>query len=254
MNRLVRAELLKIRTTRMAWGLLALTLGYTAMQLAVLIAFAGTQGLPPLTDPRTAHLLYALPASSILFVMIMGIVGITGEYRYQTITSAFLATPRRGRVVTAKLVAYALTGLVFGMVATALSMAVATVALTINNVPVSLTEGELPRILGGVVLAYALYALAGVGLGSLLKNQIAAIVTAIGWVLVADTVLNIALPDLGKWLPGGAVNALTRSAGELTGGPRIETLPPWGGALLLLGYGLVFAAIAAMTTTRRDIT
>jgi ABC-2 type transport system permease protein len=254
MGRAFRAELLKIRTTRMAAGLLALTLGYTAVQLAALIAFAGEQGIPPLTDPRTVDLLYALPAGSVIFAMILGITGISGEYRYLTISSTLLAEPRRGRVVAAKLAAYTLAGLGYGLAAAAMAATVTTIALAADGTAGPVAGDRLLSIAAGVVVAYALYGLAGVGVGALLRNQVAAIVTAIGWVLVADTVINLALPGLGAWLPGGAVNALTGAAGDIGGGPRAETLPPWGGALLLFGYGLAFAVAAAVTSSRRDIT
>jgi ABC-2 type transport system permease protein len=257
-SQLIRAELLKIRTTRMAWGMLALTVGFVLLQVVAVVALAGGDGdgdgLPPLTDPDTVRIAYGSAAAGILFMMILGVVGITGEYRHETITQAFLTTPRRQRLVAAKLAAYALVGAIGGVVAVLLTLAVAVPGLALRDAPTSLFDHGVPGILAGSVLASGLYALVGLGLGSLLRNQVAAIVVAVAWVQLVEGIVLTALPEVGKWLPGGAVQALVRADVDF-GTPSVDDLlPGWAAVLLLLGYGLAFAAIAALTTTRRDIT
>lgn len=252
MNRLIRAELLKIRTTKMVWGMLALSVGFVLLQVIVLLAFAGTDDeMPPLTDPETVRLTYGSATAGLLFMMILGVVGITGEYRHATITQAFLTTPRRERLIAAKLAAYALAGAIVGVIAVLLTLAIAVPGLALRDAPVSLFDNGVPAILGGAVLASGLYALVGLGLGSLLRNQVAAIVVAVAWIQVVEAILLAALPEVGTWLPGGAVRSIV--FGDGTSGAE-ELLPAWAGVLLLLAYGLAFAAIAARTTTRRDIT
>ncbi len=126
---LVRAELLKIRTTRMWWGLLIGAVVFAALAASISAAVAGSAqaGAPgqnpamtfQLDDPAMLRSIYSQGFSgAYLFAMILGIVGMTGEYRHQTITPTFLATPRRGRVVLAKIVTYAGMGLFYGLVAT----------------------------------------------------------------------------------------------------------------------------------------
>lgn len=259
MIRLVQAELLKIRSTRMWIGMLALSLGFTLLGLVFYIALAGVeldgqQTLPPVTDPETVRGFYANASSGVLFMMILGIIGITGEYRFQTITHAFLVTPRRGRMLAAKLVSYFLFGLAFGLATVLFTVAVALPALAIKGGSTSLLDNDIPIILSGTVLAFGLYALVGLGLGALIRNQIAAIIVAVAWVQLVEAIVTFALPSVGQWLPAGAVRALTRTTAGFGGGDGLPTLPAWGGVLLLLGYGLAFAAIATFTTVRRDIT
>jgi ABC-2 type transport system permease protein len=256
MSQLVRAEILKIRTTKMVWGMLALTVGFVLLQVVVLVALSGgdDDGLPPLTDPDGVRFTYGSATAGLLFMMILGVVGITGEYRHETITQAFLTTPRRERLIAAKLAAYALVGAIGGVIAVLLTVAVAMPGIALNDGPASPLDHGVPGILGGTVLASGLYALVGLGLGSLLRNQIVGIVVAVAWVQLIEGIVVVALPEVGKWLPGGAVQALVRADVDF-GTPSVDDLlPGWAAVLLLLGYGLAFAAIAALTTTRRDIT
>ncbi|WP_018658186.1 ABC transporter permease [Actinomadura flavalba] len=258
---LVRAELLKIRSTRMWMGMLALTVGYTLFNLVFYLALAGVElngeaaALPPVTDENTLQMIYAVGTGSVLFMMILGIMGITSEYRFQTITQTFLVTPRRGRVLAAKLLSYLVVGLVFGVVTVVLTVAVAQAGLAIRGGPATLLDHEIPMILLGTVAAFGLYALVGLGLGALVRNQIAAIIVAIIWVLLVEQLVTVIVPVVGQWLPMGAVRSLTSMDGPMFSGTgSLDTLPPWGGFLLLLFYGVLFAAIAAFTTTRRDVT
>ncbi|MFI0367488.1 ABC transporter permease [Actinomadura sp. 1N219] len=259
MINLVRAELLKIRSTRMWLGMLALSLGFSLMGLALYVALAGVEmngetGIPPVTDPATVRAFYASASGGVLFMMILGIMGITGEYRHQTISGTFLVTPVRGRVLAAKLISYFLFGAGFGLATVLVTVAVALPALAIKGGSTSLLDHDVPLILGGTVLAMALYALVGLGLGALIRNQIAAIIVAVAWVQLVEGIVTLALPQVGQWLPAGAVRAVTFTTSVFGGPGELDTLPAWGGVLLLLGYGLAFAAIATVTTVRRDIT
>ncbi|TDB73076.1 ABC transporter permease, partial [Actinomadura sp. KC216] len=240
MINLVRAELLKIRSTRMWIGMLALSLGFSLMGLAVYVALAGVEmdgdmAIAPVTDPSTVRAFYASASGGVLFMMILGIMGITTEYRHQTISGTFLVTPVRGRVLAAKLISYFLFGAGFGLATVLVTVAVALPALAIKGGSTSLLDHDVPLILGGTVLAMALYALVGLGLGALIRNQIAAIIVAVGWVQLVEGIVTVALPEVGQWLPAGAVRAITLTTSAFGGSGGLDTLPAWGGALLLVG-------------------
>ncbi len=103
----------------------------------------------------------------------------------------------------------------------------------------------------------ALYAILGVSVGSLITNQVAAILSALVWVLLIEALAGLAFPSAARWLPGGALNAAMDVAlrSDLTGGlTQADPLPAWAGMVVLLAYAAVFAAIASRTTLRRDIT
>jgi ABC-2 type transport system permease protein len=250
MIRLVRAELQKVFTTRMVWGMLALSLGFTAIGLIALSILSGGQGAPALTEPDGVRNLFSQAGSGLVFAFVIGTLLITGEYRFQTITHTFLVTPRRQRVVGAKLVACAIVGTFFGLAGILLAFAVGVPAMLIKGASLSLIGAEVARVCAGTVAAMALYTILGLALGSLLRNQVAAIVVGVGWVYVLENLLVALLPSVGRWLPGGAAQAVYGVASPLGG----DYLPAWAGAALLIGYAALFATVASVTTIRRDIT
>jgi ABC-type transport system involved in multi-copper enzyme maturation permease subunit len=249
MTALVRSELLKLRSVRMTWGLVAAALVFVALSVVALALASGQRGAPSLSLESTVRSVYASAGSASVVVLVLGIVGMTGEYRHQTITPTFLATPRRGRLLTAKILAHALVGLALAVVCVVLAFLLAAALLT-TRTHASISGGTLARVAGGVLLGYAIYAALGVSLGALVRNQVAAIVGALVWVLLVEALLVAFLPAVGRWLPGGALNGVL-GAQSLNGG---KYLPEWAAALVLLGYGVLFALVAARTTLRRDVT
>ena len=247
MTRLVRAELAKLRTTRTTPMLLAAMVAYAIITVIFNVTVAGTQGNPPL-DAASLRQLVAAPSRVVAGAMLLvGILAMAGEFRHQTITQTFLVTPDRGRVVAAKLAAGALVGLVFAVASTVATLAVGLAWLAAKGVPIQLT-GAVGQKLAGLLAAAALSGLLGVAVAALVRNQVAAVVGALLWMLVIEGVLPVVLraPTLSKWLPGGATAALTDPGGRY--------LSIWAGGLLLAGYGLVLAAIGSRLTLRHDIT
>jgi ABC-2 type transport system permease protein len=246
---LVRAELLKIRSTRLyIWLALGLC-GLVILGVAGSAYAAGQQGTPPLETPEGLRSLFQAAGSGTPFALVLGIIGMSGEWRHRTATSTFLAEPRRGRVVAAKLIAFALVGVIYAVVAISVTIVAALVALSIKNVDASVTEHGVPGVLLGAGLATAIYGIVGVGYGALVPNQVAALVTALVWSSVVDSLLVELLPAIGKWTPGGAAQSL--SSYEVDGQ---ELLPIWGGALLLTVYGVAFALAGTRLAVSRDIT
>jgi hypothetical protein len=123
--------------------------------------------------------------------------------------------------------------------------------LSAKGIDVSPTGHGIPAVLIAAVAALAVYSVLGVGVGALVRNQIAAVVGTLIYLFVLEAILTVVpvVRDYYKYLPGGAFNALIRS-----GASQLQLLAPWQGGLLLLGYGLVLAGLGATLTVRRDIT
>lgn len=254
MTAVVRAELLKLTTTRLWWIMLIVMLVYSALPIGFTIAFAGQQGVPARGTPAFQESLWGMGQGGALFAAVLGVVMMTAEYRYQTITTTFLVTPKRARVVAAKLAATLVVGLLLGLAVLALT-GLAVVATVLAAGADLVFTGTTARIVAGVLVALALYTLFGLGVGALIRNQVAAILAVVAWVYIVDSIVNAipALHPVAKWTPGGAASALTNT-GSTLGVDTSYLLPAWAGALVLLCYALLFSAVASLTTLRRDIT
>ena len=251
MTAALRAEVRKLTTTQVLFWLVALAVLLSLALSSLISAFTErTEGGQPLE-----LVLNAILGFPFLLAAILGVIGITGEYRHLTITPTFLSVPRRGVVVGAKLVTYLVTGLLLGLLCLAAAAALATPWLNARGFEIDLGASSTIRILVGGVIASGIYGIFGVGLGALLRNQVAAVVGLVIYLFVAEPILS-AIPKVRAaypYLPGGAASSITQ-----TTDPNVQTtgftlLEPWQGGLLLLAYGLVFAILGSFLTVRRDV-
>ncbi len=253
MIRLIQGEFGKLFSTKLWLWLLLGALGLTALGVSLTVGLDGQEGNPnpPVATAVGQRNLFSAAAAAGIFGLILGIIGVTSEFRHQTVTPTFLATPHRGRVVIAKLLAYAIIGVGYGIATIVLAIAIALPWLSAKNVDISLGSNGIPGTLAGVAAGVAVYALLGVGLGALLRNQIAAVVGALVYLFVVEGLVgNLpGIRDYYKWFPGGANAALTGATQ-----PNITLLEQYQGGLLLVAYGLVFAILGTRLAVRRDVT
>jgi len=255
MIHLVRAEWTKLFTTRVWIGLLAGGCLMAGAFAALFTGFAGQTGqngeaLPPVGTEAYEHAAFGVAANATVLMLILGIIGMTQEYRHRTATPTFLTTPRRGRVIIAKLLAYALAAVPFALVIMAVDVLVVTVYAGARGAAPSLSGDNL-SVLAGVFAALVIYAVMGVGVGALLRNQVGAIVGALVYLFVVEQLVIRSIPAIApafKWLPGGALEAMTATLNDT------DLLQPWQGGLLLLGYGLLAALAGTLFAVRRDVT
>ena len=258
---LVRSEFKKISSTRLWWGLLIGAVLFTGVNALANAAFAGVDPgagqptTPGLDTPEAIRSVYAMSAFSgtYIFALILGITGMTGEYRYQTITPTFLVSPRRSRVVVAKMLAHMVMGVVYGLVALVAALAVGSIVISVRGFDLGYGADRLWPTMGLAVLAVAIWTLVGIGIGTLIRNQIAAILIAIFITFLIEPILTFALSaaDLDwvvKWLPTNVSAALMAPGDTL-----LDYLDWWAGGLMLVVYGLVLAALGLILSTRRDV-
>jgi ABC-2 type transport system permease protein len=248
MTRLISSELLKLRSTRTAIALIASVVG-----LVVLIGLIATITADFEQDEvRTVDLL-GIAGFAQVFALILGILAVTTEFRHGTITPTLVVAPDRVRVVLAKLVAHVLAGLILGVLAVGLTTAIVLITLSSRDIDTGLTSQEITEVVIGLVLATALWAALGVGLGALVRNQVGAIVGALGWVLLVENLLTI-IPTVGDWVQkyglNGVTNALSNIESEVTG----DVLSQAAGGALLVAYAATFVIAGMLAMRRRDVT
>lgn len=278
---LVRAEFMKARTTSTWWLFLAAFAAFTVLALTSngfshhyqLYPQQDTpdraQALAQAAQARTPGGATAIAASmmtsgqflGVLFVMVLGTLLMTSEFAHQTATSAFLAVPRRGPVVLAKLAAASCLGGLFWLAATVINGAVTPVYLQTQHVTASLAGWTVVRSVLLELLAFVLWAVLGLGLGALIRGQTAAVVAALaaylGGLAAVELVFHLAY-DVYRhgWVLAGPVLApAVASNVMITPGPAFPHAPPqWAGLLVMTAYAAALPAIGIAVIRRRDVT
>jgi len=250
MIRLVRAELFKLRTTRMYLGLLLAATGLVVLVTSLQFALGDDSSLTiegAATVVETeADLRSVLDVSGVaaLFTLILGATALTGEHRHRTIATTFLLTPARSRVVAAKVVGYTIAGGAFGVVVEAAALVVAVGWLAASGGPIPFGT----TVLAGLALTPVATGLAagfGVGIGAVIPNQLAAALAAFGWVMLAEQLLGGVVPEVALWLPfRGAGSAITGQNPDMGAA---------AGAALFLVYIIIIVGAGIQVTRRRDI-
>ena len=246
MTPLLRAELLKLRTTRTFAALAAVAVA-TSVLVAALVAI--------LTEPTEDSVLVDVFASdtSSFFILILGVIGISGEWRHRTITSSLLAAPDRHRFLGAKAIAFATTGFVLSLLIAAAVAVTGFVILSVRDLPLP-EVGELAGQIGRNAWLAAMLGAFGVAIGALVRNQIVAVVTLLATAFVVEPLLVALVPSVGRFGPLGALSAA--AAGIPAEDAGLEDTPLFGtgpAVLLLLAWIAVAFAGAATLLQRRDL-
>jgi hypothetical protein len=245
MTDLLAAEWLKLRTTRLLYGTIPLALVLSGAAVAGEILTGHGTGPGGLETGEGIRRLFAVSGTGAIVVLVVGIIIAAGEYRHGTAADTFLTTPRRHRVVTAKLAVSALVGLLAGVLVAMVSLGIAAALYPVKEATFPLGDREVWLTLAGVPVYTSLFALLGVGVGALARNQTLAVASALAWFAVVEhTLVNLA-PDIGKWLPAAAGQAIVRT-------PIDGLLSPLAGAVLLAAYGVAISTLGVRTATGRD--
>jgi hypothetical protein len=250
--RLLRAEWRKVTTTRLGWGMLLGAMALASLGVVAQIASNGVRGnvALPLTAAATQKSIAASASSAYLFSVVVGIILITTEFRHFTSRPTFLIEPRRGLVIVAKLVVAAVVGVIYGVVCVALTAGIMAPWLGALGVTIRWVDNGVLLSMLSDVIVIAIFAVVGIGIGVLVRNQIAAVIGALVYLFVIEPLIDI-IPVIQKaypYLPGAAAGAITgASRGNLA---HLDALQ---GGLVLLGWGLLFAVAGWMLTIRRDI-
>ena len=270
-SRLVRSELRKVRTTNAWWwfalGLLAWTLGALAFNMFFAYqVFRDPEtfgpGIAGFTSPEfhAGNIYTSGQFLGLMFVMIIGILMVTNEFHHQTATATFLATPRRTTVIVNKLVAAVMIGVVFGVATTLIALAAGTVFFQTQDMGTLLDDWTVQRAIMLNLVAFGVWTVLGVAIGTLIINQLAATLTAAGLYLVGTQLVGLVFFLLAEWLdnetilewqvivPSIASQVMTVGGDDVPGAPSW-----WVGALVLLGYAVAAGVAGVLITRRRDI-
>jgi ABC-2 type transport system permease protein len=257
--RVVRSELFKLRTSPGPWVVAGAGLLFTALGIvAVFLVQRGVgRGHVEFIAPNSVYRLRRLigagfAVGGVWMAAIAGVLCVTGEYRYKIMTTSLLVEPRRWRLLAAKAVASLIWGIGIAIASLLLVGAMGIPLLTTQGGSVSALFDQAGAVLPGFFAAFALLALFGAGLGTLIKNQIAAVVTILAVTFIIEPVFDGLLPEVGRWLPFAASAAL--AGGLFPPGERAFLLTWWLAAIVLAAWGLVPIVAGYFVTFSKDVT
>jgi ABC-type transport system involved in multi-copper enzyme maturation permease subunit len=199
MDRTIRSEFRKVRTTRSALSLLA---GLIALSIAATWAAAAQASPAELATALTRpDALLAIVIALPVFVAVLGIRSYTDEVRHGSVVTTFLTTPDRRRVLAAKSFVAGTVSAAFG--ATAMLVGVGTVAVygAAHHAGLTIDVSMIATLFAKAVVLATAWGVIGVAIGVVIRQQVAAIVGLLVWMLIGEGLLSGAVPALTRWLP-----------------------------------------------------
>ena len=279
--RLIRAEIMKIRTTSTWWLFL---IGFTVFTALALTSngfshhyqlypqqdISGrAQALAQAAQARTPAGVAAIAASmmtsgqflGVLFAMFLGVLLMTNEFAHQTATATFLTVPRRALVIMAKLTAAACFGALFWLISTVINGITTPLYLHSQHVSTAMTGWIVVRSVLLNLIAFVIWAIFGLGLGTLIRSQVTAVVAGVAVYLGGFAAVELIFHGIyyfyrQGWVLGGPVIApAVASNVMITPGRAFPHAPPqWAGLGIMVGYALLLTAAGIALTRHRDVT
>jgi ABC-2 type transport system permease protein len=239
----LRAELLKVRSTRTTLGLFG---GMVALTVLIVLLTGLVSHADSLTSKHDQRGLFAPGGVAVIFSGLAGVLLVTSEYRYGTIRPTILFNPGRSQVLIAKIVAGALAGVLFGVLGEAIGWAIGYGILEGRGIAIVLGSSDVLLLTLGGLAGVALWGAIGTALGTIIRNQVGAVITLLAWGFVVDNLLFGLVPSVGRYMP-------TRASDALMGVKTQHLLSPAAGAVVLVAWAIVLALIGVGLARRRDI-
>ena len=244
MSALLEAELLKLRTTRTFVALVAAAVTLSLLVVVITLLLSDRLTSAEMRDTLTADF-------TSLFILLLGVIGMTGEWRHRTITSTVLAAPDRMRLLAAKLLAYAAAGALLSLAVT-LATAIVGAVLASTQGHESLEVSDMLDVLWRNVVVAALLGAFGVCIGAIVRNQVVAMIGLLFFAFIVEPLVLALAFDVGRFGPTVGAPAGVQDLPDFTDGE--ELLAPAAAALVMLAWiGVLFAAAAALLRGR-DLT
>ena len=190
MTRLVRVELLKLRPCGSPTACSPRPSPSPRSSRRSKRPGPGRAGRRPISTAAGLGRVTTVSGVAMILAAVLGVIVTSGEFRHTSATLTYLATPNRRRVLGAKAVAAALVGACFGLAAGIVSTAVGLIFVAADGDHVTLGAAALVGHIAGAGAGAALLAAVGVGIGSLIRAQLAGVIGVFVWCMVIESILG----------------------------------------------------------------
>jgi ABC-type transport system involved in multi-copper enzyme maturation permease subunit len=253
-GRVVRSELMKVRTLRSTYYTLAITIVAMA-GIGIIICWSTANdwlNMHPRRQLRFNPLDDSLAGFQLaqLAIGVFGVLITAGEYSTGMIRSTLASVPKRLPVLWAKVGVAATIAFLTMLPSVLIAFFVSQRLLAVRHIQTTWSTPDVPRTVIGVALYLTVVVVIGVGLGAILRNVAGAIATLVGVLLVLPVIAS-ALPTtwaerINKYLPSNAGQALLGMQSDST------QLAPWTGFAVFVGYAVLTVVVAAILLRRKD--
>jgi len=247
-SRVLRSEWVKLTTLRsMSFMLAAAVVAMVGLSVLVSLITVHDWATMSPADRATMQVSSRVLVGRLLAQLFVGVIGVTvisGEYTTGMIRATLAAVPRRPLVLAAKLLVPAAVVLVAMTIASFASFYAGN-AILAEHWDFHLSDPGVLRavIMNGVTLTAV--CLLGTALGFILRHTAAAIATLFAVLMVLPILAEFS-PEVAQYLPTFTILSLVT---PLTGSHMLTPLPAF---LLLCAYVAAAVAGAAVTLNRKD--
>jgi hypothetical protein len=236
----IRGELIKLRTTRTALGFA----GAAVLLVLATVLIGSLAGHPRTLPDKRGVINFGNTLSAVL--LLFGVVGAAAEYRHRTLAPALLIAPDRGKLTFARMLAYGVAALCIGILMLIVAFGLGIPLLAGQSGP-SLGGSDYLRAGAGGLIEAVLCAILGVGIGVLVRNQVAAVVGSLCWFFIVEPLIPLLSDDASRYTIGSA-------AGNLGGAMNDHPLAFVPALLVLAAWAAIFLAAGVLVDRRRDVT
>lgn len=250
MNRVLWAEVLRLRTTRSVVGLLALVVAYPAA-VATVVATLPASDRAEFDSDTMVSIVRGVGDAGMVVVALAGALLVAGAHQYRTVVPMLFVAPDRRQLALARIVAAAAAAALVGIVACIVAISGGLVVLSAEDVPVGLADVDLLLVVCTVVTVLGAFGALGAAVGVVVRNSVASAIGILVWFLVVEGAVPVVLrrPELRQWLPGGL------ASGMLDVGAETSALLSPVVAVPVLAIVLTLAVLTAVVVTERvDVT
>jgi ABC-2 type transport system permease protein len=247
----LRAEWIKFWSVRSTmWSTVGLFVVGAGLTAVVCASSAEWLASPDADEPAAAFVTWGLLFAQIAAVL-LGALAVTSEYATGMIRATLAATPRRGLVLTAKIVVLTGTLFVAGTVTAFAGYFAGNWFLANEGIGIALSDEGVLRSMFGSGLYMAGLGLLAAGVGLLVRHIAAALSIVLGLVFVVGNMVFL-LPGawgewLGKLMPGNAGSGISTPVSF-----NPYQLDPWVGFAVFAGEVAAVLLVAHLAFRRRD--
>lgn len=249
----LKSELRKIWTVRSTYVVLLFSIAIISFFAFYIEGFKAGDGSRAATDPgKLVGLIRDAISTLAVFGGLVGILSMTHEYRYNTISYTLTSAKSRSISFISKVLAISIFAIFFTALVTALAVGAMYIGLALKGLTLSPQVFDVTVVLKALFYGWAM-SMYGLLLAAVIRQQVGTIVAYFLIQMLGEGIIGIFLKDNQAYLPFRALSQVLQPVVQEKGEEVHRIILSQNGAVLLVcGYIVVGWIIAWALYLRRD--